>query len=261
MPNAAESLRKLNRKARKAGTKRTVFLNSMSDFFEDHVGEVLELERNRTCLVEEGRTLHDLRREAFQVIDQCESLIFIILTKRPENIGRMMPMRSFWPNVWLMTSVSNQAEADREIPKLLAYKRNVPVIGISAEPLLGPIDLRRIELPNGDLYDVLLGEVCSGKTGCMFDDNAPYLDWVIVGGESGPGARPCNVEWIRSIVQQCKNAGVACFVKQLGENVKEKSPDAFVWLMQDKKGGDPAEWPEDIRVRQYPKGLCQSVTE
>jgi len=126
----------------------------------------------------------------------------------------------------------------------------------------------------------------------------PRLDWVIVGGESGPKARPCDVAWIRSVVQQCQATGVPCFVKQLGANVRTRNDDGWdasshTWAdgpdagrpvdpmawpdhiaeedriechpdgyredyqgapvrirLRDRKGGDPAEWPEDLRVRQ-----------
>jgi hypothetical protein len=95
------------------------------------------------------------------------------------------------------------------------------------------------------------------------------VNWVIVGGESGPGARPCDVGWIRGIVRQCRDAGVPCFVKQLGawpvevndgpEMPMRWAPDDGGEAVQrwykprDKKGGDPAEWPEHLRVRQWPE--------
>ena len=77
------------------------------------------------------------------------------------------------------------------------------------------------------------------------------IDWVIVGGESGPGARPCDIAWIRSIVAQCKAAGVPCFVKQLGAFwARKANKDPDNWEQIDRKGGDPLDWPLDIRVRQ-----------
>ena len=84
------------------------------------------------------------------------------------------------------------------------------------------------------------------------------LDWVIVGGESGPGARPFDIAWARSIVRQCKDARVPVFVKQLGSNpaplrVEAGSVLERLWL-HDRKGGDMAEWPEDLRVREFPMG-------
>jgi hypothetical protein len=89
------------------------------------------------------------------------------------------------------------------------------------------------------------------------------LDWVIVGGESGPKSRPCDVAWIRGIVEQCGDAGVACFVKQLGafstftEDVarfsrRPESHDECRNNHKDRKGGDPGEWPVDLCVRQWP---------
>jgi protein gp37 len=73
------------------------------------------------------------------------------------------------------------------------------------------------------------------------------LHWIVVGGESGPGARPCSLDWIRSLIEQCRTAGVPIFVKQLGAHgtfAKRR--------LKNRKGGDPAEWPEDLRVREYP---------
>jgi protein gp37 len=81
---------------------------------------------------------------------------------------------------------------------------------------------------------------------------------IICGGESGPRARPCHVEWIRSVVRQCKAADVPVFVKQLGANAREGEPGPLgttaEWLTKDRAGADPSEWPEDLRVRQWPKG-------
>lgn len=83
------------------------------------------------------------------------------------------------------------------------------------------------------------------------------ISWIIAGGESGPGARPCDVAWIRSIRDQCKAAGVACFVKQLGGNLSDWDSDECSRLsgrsMHDPKGGDPAEWPDDLRIQQFPE--------
>ncbi len=72
---------------------------------------------------------------------------------------------------------------------------------------------------------------------------------MIVGGESGPGARPCDVAWIRSVIRQCREAGVACFVKQFGAQWARRQKYTF---RHDPKGGDPSEWPEEIRVREFP---------
>lgn len=108
----------------------------------------------------------------------------------------------------------------------------------------------------------------SDQTGCP-GHRMPSIDWVIVGGESGPRARPCDVAWIRSIVEQCHAARVPCFVKQLGACVQIADSPLREWPsarlisgpgggmgrcigLDDRKGGDPSEWPEDLRVREFP---------
>jgi len=167
------------------------------------------------------------------------------------------------PNVWLGVSCEDQKRADERIPLLLQTPAAVRFI--SAEPLLGPLDLARLSLPNGGLVHALGGTVVFGKTdGSCFRP----IDWVIVGGESGPKARECELPWIRQIVQQCAGAGTACFVKQLGANpeIAQGCGDCDPCLagqrcyqsynvgltLKDRKGGDMSEWPEDLRVRQFP---------
>ena len=82
------------------------------------------------------------------------------------------------------------------------------------------------------------------------------VHWVIIGGESGPHARPCGVGWIRDIIRQCRAVGVPCFVKQLGRDPQWSAADIEArWYegFSDPKGGNMAEWPHDLRVRQFPK--------
>ena len=110
-----------------------------------------------------------------------------------------------------------------------------------------------------------VGQACSPNEAPDEDEpKRAALDWVIVGGESGPKARPCDVQWIRTIVEQCRNAGVPCFVKQLGANALDADGSMhgryqaggirhdFPKLTHS-KGGDPSEWPENLRVRQWPE--------
>ncbi|MGB1225584.1 MAG: DUF5131 family protein [Mycobacterium sp.] len=218
----------------------------------------------------------------------------------------------YWPlpNVHLGVSVEDQATADARIPLLLQTPAAVRFI--SAEPLLGPVDIGlqsavcdccpswssrwiklnrviRPEFPfgsrghvavpgtyraHGNRHGALSVETPCGKLGVKPAEmeQLPALDWVICGGESGPGARPCDVEWLRSIVRQCKDAGVPVFCKQIGarpyevnqpevmpnEARKMSRPGWFTgpgWSIQlkNRKGGDPSEWPEDLRVREMPK--------
>lgn len=151
------------------------------------------------------------------------------------------------PNVWLGVSCEDQQRADERIPWLL--KTPAAVRFLSCEPLLGP--LRWVE-PCGTVGDAV-------KNGWGM------IDWVIAGGESGPGARPCDVAWIRSIVGQCKAAGVACFVKQLGaypfdggRPLPFTAPCGMKEIenrlrLKDKKGGDIQEFPINLRVREFPR--------
>ena len=164
------------------------------------------------------------------------------------------------PNVHLGTSVENQKQADIRIPYLL--KCPAAMRFVSAEPLLERIDLR---YALGDEPSMHYAGICPEglRPGRIDVDSryphASYIDQVIVGGESGPGARPCNIEDIRSIVQQGKAAGVPVFVKQLGSNaVYDEEGDhklaGYPFKTKHSKGGDMGEWPEDLRgVRDPPR--------
>jgi protein gp37 len=132
------------------------------------------------------------------------------------------PMAWPLPNVWIGTSVEDQPRADERISELLQVPAALRFL--SCEPLLGPIDLGLKRL---------------GDRG---------IDWVIGGGESN--GRPCDVAWIRSIVDQCKSAGVPVFVKQLGSDPRHGLERLD---LRHSHGGDPSEWPEDLRVREMPE--------
>lgn len=232
---------------------RRVFVNSMSDLFHESVPD-------------------EWIARIFNVMADAPQHTFQVLTKRP---GRMREVlrgpkshrlwspnlwhRSILPNVWLGVSVEDQATADARIPLLLEAPAAVRFV--SAEPLLGPVRFDRIAIPG-----VRRPELGDETHASALFDHAGYtnrLDWVIVGGESGPGARPCDVEWIGSIVRQCRDAGVPAFVKQLGSwayDSRFMSPATrhaanCATGIHSRKGGDPAEWPEDLRVREFPKGV------
>lgn len=178
------------------------------------------------------------------------------------------------PNVHLGVSVENQPTADERIPLLLQTPAAVRFV--SYEPALDWVKLDRYL----GVYEVIQGAVvvCSYRMGLTRSQalnkvenekrygnsmtvkrypEDPAIDWVIVGGESGPGARPFNIQWARDVIAQCKAAGVACFVKQLGANAQTFCEDHGVphrlECLTDRKGGDMSEWPEDLRVREFPK--------
>lgn len=178
-------------------------------------------------------TMQDVRNRLFRLIDATPHLDWLASTKRPENVVRMtfdawckkVPghvsqnegdgRRWRWPkNVWLGTSVEDQQTADERIPHLLQTPAAVRFL--SCEPLLGPVDLWQwLGCPDDGVTEARPGTRLLDAGRAAFGDT-PLIDLVVVGGESGPHARPCDVVWIRSIVQQCKAAGVKCFVKQLG---------------------------------------------
>ncbi len=173
------------------------------------------------------------------------------------------------PNVHLGVSAENQATADERIPLL----RKVPAVVkfVSAEPLLGPVNIFGVDQEDGEYgpgWDLKHVEHRTDYgTGIEHDVDAQTgIDWVIVGGESGPCARPCDIAWIRSIVEQCKAADVPLFCKQLGAQPIETSapcgaPGCSTFCphsvgaigMTSRKGGDPSEWPPGEWPREFPR--------
>jgi protein gp37 len=165
-----------------------------------------------------------------------------------DRVARPWPL----PNVWLGVSCERQKEADERIPLVLQCP--AAIRWVSAEPLLGHIDLFAAGMKIDGKLDLATGE-------------RRRLDWVVWGGESGHGARLCDVEWIRDGVRQCRTAGTPAFVKQLGAACYDFAtataghlPDSFRFIrirneVKDKKGADLREWPEDLRVRQWPHGF------
>ena len=210
---------KWNRKAEATGKRMRVFCASMADVF-DKDGPESERER------------------LWALIAATPMLDWQLLTKRVGNVRRVAPW-TYWPrNVWLGISVVNQEEADRDIPKLKALPAHIRWLSI--EPQLSRIDLC-------ETFGMWWNQTmqCFEASGQAFDRS---IDWVVVGGESGSRARPFDITWARSIRDQCKAAGVAFFMKQTGTD------HALLYerVQKNRAGADPAEWPEDIRVREFP---------
>jgi protein gp37 len=231
---------------------RRVFVNSMSDLFYEQFDD-------------------ETIARVFAVMRDAPRHVFQVLTKRPERMlewvagpgyeltreaETRLPSRYSilqsgrewtWPlpNVWLGVSVENQEAADERIPLLV--KTPAATRFLSCEPLLGPVDLTVIGDPDSFYrLDALTGEERypgSVRTGIL-----PPLDWVIVGGESGAKARPCDVEWITLIVADCDLNGVPCFVKQLGALPIREGLTHWYGA----KGESIGDWPERLRVRQFP---------
>lgn len=203
---------------------RMIFVNSMSDLFHDNVPE-------------------KWIDKVFEVMYEAKKHTFQILTKRPERMLDYISKSAYLsnnplPNVWLGVSVEDQKAADERIPLLL--QTPAAIRWISAEPLLEKVELEQH----------LQCESCIHRSVHWCVDSV--IDWVVVGGESGDKARVCNVDWIRSIVQQCQSAQVAVFVKQLGAN-----SHGLDYCLSNRKGGDSFEFPVDLQVREYPGGLLK----
>lgn len=216
-------------------------------------------------------SLDDLRVEAFEEFDQHDQLLFMLLTKRPQNVELLLPVPANGrdpsdpeyrrrDNLLLGTSVACEDDL-ANVYSLANCRPYASKLFVSIEPLVERVDLSGvlgIELDRDGSW--------RRKSKWCAD---PLVDWVIVGGESGPGARPCHVEWIEYICQQCEAAGVPVFVKQLGEKSMrrvyggpavldggvgvDRVSHVFRNKFVDRKGGDPAEWPERLqRWRQTP---------
>ncbi|MFZ4505945.1 MAG: DUF5131 family protein [Microbacteriaceae bacterium] len=288
---------KWNREAQQDGVRRRVFCASLADVFEDRP----ELAARRDGL--------------FEVIDATPWLDWLLLTKRPQNIVNMTPeirrcpecadvvhddesgqwkwcfsCKKAFPqytkrkNVWLGTSVSDQATANKAVPELLKCRDLSPVLFLSCEPLIGPIDLTELDNKHFETFNCLTNRVTTSHGNSFTTSDLSKIDWCIVGGESGPQARVCKPRWINTIVKQCGSANVPVFVKQLGQNCITRN-DSVGWefdfpdnfpddsdvehdihgfrenyqgadcrvRFSDKKGGNPEEWPPALRVRQFPK--------
>ncbi len=189
------------RHARETGERPRVFCCSLADVFDNEVPA-------------------EWRDELWQVIRDTPELDWLLLTKRIGNVRSMLPddWGEGWPHVWLGITVVTQAEAERDIPKLLGTP--AAVRWLSMEPLLGPIGIEQF-LRRGDddlrsvdpLAATLLADAADSGNAWV----RPALDWVVAGGESGPGARPLHPAWVRSLRDQCAEANVPFFFKQWGE--------------------------------------------
>lgn len=200
-------LGKWQRDAAKAGEVHEVFCGSMMDIFEKSL-PVVQWDGTETSW-----TTGDLRDRLFNdVVPATPNLLYQFLTKRPGNVTKMVPagwlQPGGWPaNVITGTSVVDQETADTLIPQLL----KVPGRRfLSIEPLLGPVDLRQF-LP---IYTHEGPPCCIETEGWHRTQRSCGIHWTIVGGESGAGRRPCDPAWIRSVVDQCRAAGVPVYVKQ-----------------------------------------------
>lgn len=252
---------------------RMIFVNSLSDLFHDEIpddflDQVFDVMEEGASDYRNGFWSHK-PNHTYQVLTKRPTRMVTYVTKRlakkqayadsfkdcptPEmrdspaaRYAQQCASGKFYTGIWLGVSIEDQATADERIPILL--QTPAAVRWISAEPLLGPVDI---------MAYTYYGSKVGANRG---------LDWVVCGGESGPGARCCRLDWIRAIRMQCEKARVPVFVKQLGAkpfsladhlshpHCKTIAPDGFYRFLNDKKGGDISEFPLDLQVREYPHG-------
>lgn len=266
-----------NHDAARGGVRRRMFVSSMADIFEDHP------------------MVAPWRAEALALLERCDALDVQLLTKRPQNIRAMVPehwLRAWPEHIWIGTTVEDQKRADERIPHLLQVPARVRFL--SCEPMLEAVDLDPPTCPRCGGHEAGTGDdgatpfcvpcgVSDGNgeemgygawLGPCADERQRGISWVIVGGESGPGARPFDLAWARSIVEQCRDAGVAVFVKQMGDSptqTTEECPTGGACGLDEcgmgcrykqsverrtrfkaHHGADPSEWPADLRVQEFP---------
>ncbi len=233
---------KLNAEAEKEGRRKQLFCGSLLDLFE-----LLPVTHK------DAQMQHDARAEVWGIIEATPWIDWQMLTKRPQNMPAMVPARwndEGWPdNVWAMASVGNE-QGKRRVHDLMRV--NARVRGLSVEPMIEGFSLA--------------DELATG-----------LIHWVIIGGESGPKARPFDLAWGQQIVDECSDArvAVAVFVKQLGavpmmgmdswramrplpkerEALNDRTPfDCIPLWLDDQHGADWDQWPKGAieRVRQFP---------
>lgn len=269
--------------ARAAGRRDRVFCSSLADVFEDRP-ELADWREDLFGLIASTPSLDWLL-----LTKRPENIarLWPEAMAEPEGTGWLAcprPGAYSWPNVWLGTTVEDQQRANERIPELV--KVDAAVRFLSCEPLLGPVTLPKFCLCGcGKTAEAALAEPSVLNRDQREDGMRTGLgiDWVIIGGESGGNARPFNVAWARSLVAQARTAGASPFVKQLGANVRTRNDDSLIsdfseggWFLnadwqieehvhgfredhqgaevrvrlRDRAGGDMAEWPEDLRVRE-----------
>ena len=252
----------------------TIFVGDMFDLFHESIPAEFIAEVLRVALKSEQHT--------FQFLTKRADRMMRLVNKAQEHWGV-----TFGRHMWFGVSVESQPYADERIPFLLKTKAALRFL--SVEPELESVMLpRQVFLPHGLTGDFPIGHMTrvgggntvsfSNPQGAMsvlaedgkllgikpdeFQDKGLGVDWVICGGESGPGARPFNLAWAQSLLSQCNAAGVPLFMKQIGSNpVVDIAPIGSGNLIascravevRNRKGGTPTEWPASLRIREFPR--------
>lgn len=223
------------RKARAAGVALRVFSGSLCDIFEDYQGPSEEVRAK----------IQQARGRLFRLIENTPDLDWLLLTKRPENVMRLVPIEwlanrstetgkirkrpshSLWPgNAWIGCTVEDQQRATERLPHLMQIP--APIRFVSYEPALEPVDFRP-----------------------WLNEPGPRIDWLIAGGESGSKAREFHEQWARDTLAMGQQAKIPVFVKQLGAVTVDTNGLVQIRSRRS-KGDDVSLWPEDLRVQESP---------
>ena len=244
-----------DREAAAAGVRARVFCASMADAFEKYPLAPAHRQEDfdRSFMIAEQ--MNTERQRLWCLTEQTPNLDYLLLTKRPENIRDLLPqhwVRSGMPkNVWLGTTVEDRKRARERIPHILRVPAAVTFL--SGEPLLEDV--------TEDVAPFLGGRVLETNDGRWLRPNDPGagdvggtwwpgIDWVIVGGESGGGARGFDYRWARGLRDACAANDASFFFKQAGARPSDGSS---LVRLRDRKGGSLLEIPEDLRIRQFPR--------
>lgn len=222
----------------------TIFVADMFDLFHEAIPTKLIVRVLEVCGWNKGHTFQILTKRAQRM---CE------LVQELKQFGGNPP-----PWIWFGVSVEDQQRADERIPFLLQTPAAVRFL--SVEPLLEAVDMTRLATrEEGRKLDALRGIYWKPGSGGYQTNTCTeaLIDWVICGGESGPGARMFRREWAESLLSQCRAAGVPFFIKQMGSYAVldyryDQTLPGATRRLRDRKGGDPEEWPEHLRVREFP---------
>lgn len=257
---------------------RRIFVNSMSDLFHDGIETDFVAQVFAVMALASWHTFQVLTKRPARAVELLADPDFLSLARQHAfgiadrfTAGRLRRVDECgdgsaveWPlwNVHLGVSVEDQKAADERVPLLL--RAPAALRFLSCEPLLGPVDLGLWMDSHSVKADGEHRKLC---VGCLVvAGNGAGLDWVILGGESGPRARPCRARWIRQLIRQCTEAEVSIFVKQMGARFVPDEQDVYgppltgvdpvgSIRLVDRAGADPSEWPEDLRVQQFPTPL------
>ncbi len=216
---------------------RFCFVCSMGDLFHDNV-----------CDTWLGAVLATIANSR-----DCHR--FALLTKRPERMAwifdNYVGMGELGNKVILGTSIENQETADERLPHLLSLAAQGWKTWVSYEPALGPVDFGLFRTTPYSVANALHRHL--------------RPSWLVIGGETGPGARECCVDDLLDVRYAAHRSGVSIFVKQLGSKPVWRArsngptPDGLPLQLTDRRGADPSEWPEDVQVREWPEFLTEGV--